>query len=112
MKKMKKEDVAYGRFKILMRNQFQPQSAEEVHDIANQIRKALRIKYYCTAFAGFVIGIPLLLLLIGFLIIPIAFGCIYEGRREVRLLNLSVERYIQDMGFDEQHNETNQFTAA
>lgn len=112
MKKMNKEDVAYGRFKILMRDQFQPQSAEEVHDIANQIRKALRIKYYCIAFAGFVIGLPLLLLLIGFIIIPIAFGCIYEGRRAVRLLNLSVERYLSDMGWNDQQNGSNQYTTA
>src|SRR5690554_1344714 len=112
MKKMKKEDVAYGRFKILMRDQFQTESAEEVREIAANIRRAIRIKYYCSALAGFILGIPLLLVVIGFIIIPIAIGCVWEGRREVRLLNLSTERYIKDMGWEEETVVSDQYRTA
>lgn len=95
--KEQEEEFRYSRFKMALREfNVVPESAGEARVVCAQLRKAVRIKHYCMGFAGIVTGILTLIMIVGFLILPVGILCIWQGRREVRRIRRYEERYIRE----------------
>lgn len=96
-KKLTAAEARYSRFKIMMRDpRLSPNDENEVRAIGQQLRKAARAKYFGTGVAGIIAGILSLVLIVGFILLPLSIIAIFQGVREVRLLRMCEERYIEN----------------
>lgn len=96
-KKLSGAEARYSRFKILMRDpSLSPADEGEVRAISQKLRQAARAKYFGTGIAGFIAGILTLLLIVGFLILPVSIIVLFQGFRELRYLRMCEERYIEN----------------
>lgn len=99
-KKVTKHDIEefhYARFKqALQEFNVVPESAGEARVVCAKLRKAARAKFYGMGFAGIVTGILTLVMIVGFMILPLGIICVFQGRREVRRIRRYEERYIRE----------------
>lgn len=91
------EEFHYARFKQALREfNVVPDSAGEARVVCAKLRKAARAKFYGMGFAGIVTGILTLIMIVGFLILPVGIICVVQGMREVRRIRRYEERYIRE----------------
>lgn len=99
-KKVTKHDIEefnYSRFKQALREfSVVPESAGEARVVCSKLRKAARAKFYGTGVAAILAGILTLVMIVGFMILPLGIICLFQGRREVRRIRRYEERYIRE----------------
>ncbi|MBS8270870.1 hypothetical protein DYI26_19380 [Halomonas litopenaei] len=103
-KKLTAAEARYSRFKIMMRDpRLSPTDEDEVRAIGQQLRKAARAKYFGTGIASFITGILTLILIVGFLILPVSIIVLVQGFRELRFLRMCEERYIENREWEKEY---------
>lgn len=91
------EEFHYTRFKKALREfDLVPESAGEARVICSKLRKAARAKYYGTGISAILAGLLTLVLIVGFMLLPVGIICVFQGRREVRRIRRYEERYIAE----------------
>jgi hypothetical protein len=99
-KKATKEDIEefhYARFKQALREfNVVPDSVGETRVVCTKLRKAARAKFYGTGVAAILAGILTLVMIVGFMILPLGIICVVQGMREVRRIRRYKERYIRE----------------
>lgn len=89
------EEFHYARFKQALREfNVVPDNTGEARVVCAKLRKAARAKFYGMGFAGIVTGILTLIMIVGFMLLPMGIICVAQGMREVRRINRYEERYI------------------
>lgn len=95
--KEQEEEFRYSRFKMALREfNVVPESAGEARVVCAKLRKAARAKFYGMGFAGILAGILTLVMIVGFMILPLGIVCVAQGMREVRRIRRYEERYIRE----------------
>lgn len=91
------EEFHYARFKQALREfNVVPESAGEARVVCAKLRKAARAKFYGTGVAAILAGILTLVMIVGFMILPLGITCVVQGMREVRRIRRNEERYIRE----------------
>lgn len=91
------EEFNYARFKRALKEfNVVPESAGEARVVCAKLRKAARAKFYGMGFAGIVTGILTLIMIVGFMLLPMGIICVAQGMREVRRIRRYEERYIRE----------------
>lgn len=96
--KQQKEEFKYKQFKkALERYDVVPETADDTHMVCDKIRNAVRVKFYVMGgVVGIGFGLLTLILLVGFLLLPLGIIAVMQGRKEVRDINKFEERYIRE----------------
>ncbi|KJZ03079.1 hypothetical protein TW86_22920 [Halomonas sp. S2151] len=91
------EEFHYARFKQALREfNVVPDSAGEARVVCAKLRKAARAKFYGMGVAAILAGILTLVMIVGFMILPLGIICVVQGMREVRRIRRYEERYIRE----------------
>ncbi|MGI9574709.1 hypothetical protein ACRYJU_11535 [Alloalcanivorax xenomutans] len=92
------EERRYALCKVGLRaHNVEPQSVQEARAVFSKIRGTARVRYYSTALISFVISFPAMLLIVGFLLLPLSIALVFLGRTEVRRIGRFEERYIREV---------------
>lgn len=95
--KEQEEEYRYSRFKTALQEfNVVPESAGEARVVCAKLRKAARAKFYGTGVAAILAGILTLVMIVGFMILPLGIICVFQGRREVRRIRRYEARYIAE----------------
>ncbi|MDL4860711.1 hypothetical protein NPJ88_000040 [Halomonas elongata] len=94
-KKLTAAEARYSRFKVAMKDpRLSPSDEAEVRAIGHQLRKSARAKYFGTGMAGIIAGVLSLVLIVGFILLPLGCIAIVQGVKEIRSLRMCEDRYI------------------
>lgn len=91
------EEFNYSRFQMALKKfNVVPESVGEARVVCAKLRSAARAKFYGTGVAAILTGILTLVMIVGFMILPVGIICIIQGMREVRRIRRYEARYIEE----------------